>query len=76
MGIQTKKTEGTGPSPEELLKKCQESACELTEEQMEKISGGGDGTWGGTPCPKCKNTGVLYNPTTKVSRCGKCGHTW
>jgi ribosomal protein S27AE len=47
---------------------------ELTDEELEFISGGGG--WQNETCPKCGHTGTLYSPCTGKSRCGKCGLTW
>lgn len=47
---------------------------ELTDEELEFISGGAG--WQNENCPKCGHTGTLYNPRKGESKCGKCGFEW
>ena len=84
---QIKKVEDCKDS-EEILNLAKAEGIELTDEQLEAVSGGG--CFGGTPkCPKCgskdiKTTTKEYNNpdsggggwTVWKYKCRKCGHKW
>jgi ribosomal protein S27AE len=74
MDFKSKMVPGNKANPEDILNFIGEKGYELTEEQLEQVSGGGE--WKNECCPRCGHTGTMYNPGTKVSRCGKCGLTW
>ena len=58
----------------ELLRLAASEGVELTDEQLEQVTGGG-GLWGeGAVCPKCKSPKV-YNYTNQWF-CRSCGHKW
>jgi ribosomal protein S27AE len=65
---------GKKMTPEQMLEAAKEEGYELSDEELEGIAGGGE--WKNECCPRCGHTGTMYNPGTKVSRCGKCGLTW
>ena len=84
---QIKKIEACKNS-EEILNLAKAEGMELTDEQLEAVSGGG--CFGGTPkCPECgskdiKTTTEEYNYpdggrggfTVYKHKCRKCGHKW
>lgn len=50
-------------SPEELVKLAKEEGYELTDEQIENISGGANWTeFSGAPEPKCNEKGISWVP--------------
>ena len=74
-------------SPEELLEKAREEGLELTDEQLESISGGG--FWGGSDsnpgvgvkCPQCGSSDVRIEYSEEgwdqcVFRCYGCRAGW
>ncbi len=87
---QIKKVEAC-KSSEEILNIAKAEGIELTDEQLEAVSGGG-GCFGGTYTPKCDKCGSkdiskskknYYNPyptsgggTLYHNKCKKCGHEW
>lgn len=74
MDFKSKMVPGNKANPEDILKHVEEEGYELTEEEMNLISGGGE--WRNDGCPRCGHTGTMYNPAQQKSRCGKCGLTW
>ena len=84
---QIKKVEAC-KSSEEILELAKAEGMELTDEQLEAVSGGG-GCFGGTmKCPECGSNDVktdvkeinngTYNTTKTVYKykCKKCGYKW
>lgn len=66
-----------GKSKQEVLEILQEEGVELTEEQLEMISGGGtfeDNGVGIAWCDKCPAFTFAYWPATEVT-CPNCGNT-
>ena len=62
-----------GKTGEEILALAQEEGVELTEEQLEAISGG----WTGSNCPNCGSDDVIKRVgMSKGNRCLTCGHEW
>ena len=67
---------------EEMLKAAKEEGIELTQEQLEAISGGGlcsDGGFDNGGCPKCfyDTTYYYYNEQgQKVNYCDYCDYEW
>lgn len=61
-------------APEQILAAAKDEGYELTDEELEEITGGGE--WKNDRCPTCGHTGTLYCPGTGESRCGKCGSKW
>ena len=67
----------SGKSPREVLEILQEEGTELTDEQLEMVSGGGyfeDNGIGIVWCDKCPAFTFAYWPATEVT-CGNCGNT-
>ena len=62
-------------SQEEVLKFAKEEGIELTDEQLEAVSGGCGTT---PPCPDCGSTNVERKQCYYVVnyKCRNCGHTW
>ena len=64
---------------EELLKLAKDEGVELTNEQMEAVSGGG--CFSSMKCPQCGSKDFRKLPTYQVSgcstyKCNECGHEW
>lgn len=63
---------------EELLKLAKEEGIELSDEQLEAISGGGCNSISGVSCPKCGSKYVdklnVYDGVHYT--CRKCYHSW
>ena len=55
----------------EALKK---EGRELTDEEIEFISGGAK--WTNFKCPSCGSVDTLFRPRTSKYRCSKCGFEW
>ena len=65
---------------EELLKMAQEEGIELTDEQLEAVSGGcGSDDSNPITCPKCNSTDVTYYPIKGRPgkfHCNSCGNVF
>lgn len=62
-----------GKTAEELIALVREEGVELTDEQLEAISGG----WTGSNCPNCGSDDVIKQVgMSKRNRCLACGHEW
>ena len=67
-------------SQEEILKLAKEEGIELTDEQLEAVSGGGSCLVQGNDeleeeCPKCHSRN--YSKLTKIrAKCNVCGNVW
>ena len=67
---------------EELLALAKEEGIELTDEQLEAVSGGSICSTPTFTCPECGSTKVsAYSQTSPVHKlwvcdCKKCGHRW
>ena len=68
-------------NPEEMLKLAKAEGIELTDEQLEAVSGG----WCSKttePCPKCGSTSIKKEHRGRdtsmrtIFICKKCGHEW
>ena len=58
-------------SRDELLKLAQEKGVELTEEQLERVSGG---IWASNPdCPACGSYDVVWDDCLGLLICRSCG---
>ena len=60
----------------EALAYAKEEGIELTDEQLEAVSGGGCITWSRpTPCPECKSTNTewIWNQSPHHYHCHNCG---
>ena len=66
-----KETAGAARTPEELLRETKETGRELTQKEMESVSGG---SWSKTCCPECRSTDVSETGGSHV--CNTCGHKW
>ena len=68
-------------TPEEILSLVQSDGIELTDEQLEAVSGG-EKDWTGSTvhrCPNCGSTNTHYYDNTEIGdyrKCYDCGHTW
>jgi len=84
---QIKKVESCKDSSE-ILAFAKAEGIELTDEQLEAVSGGGGCFGGTTKCPECgsndvktdvkETKDVYYNSSTTVYKykCKKCGYKW
>ncbi len=73
---QIKKVEAC-KSSEEILALAKAEGVQLSDEQLEAVSGGGCG--GGNKCPKCGSKDVEQTPVNSFEskyECKKCGHKW
>lgn len=61
-----------GKTAAELVELAKREGVELTDEQLETISGGG---WTGSTCPNCGSTDTHF-PYAGHTMCDACGHTW
>lgn len=66
-------------SHEELLALAKEEGVELTNEQIEEVSGGG--CFSSFKCPNCGSKDYRKLPIYQVSgcstyKCNQCGHEW
>ena len=67
---------------EELLALAKAEGIQLTDEQLESISGGGLCSTPSFTCPKCGSTDIsAYSQTSPVHKwwectCKKCGYHW
>ena len=72
-------------SQEEILKLAKEEGIELTDEQLEAVSGGS--CFSPERCPRCKSDQVVteiwdrvdnyeYKGKWQNKKCLSCGHTW
>lgn len=66
--------EGASIDSADVLRYAKEEGVELSDEQLEKVAGGG--AWVCDYCPSCGDTGIMYNPALGVNWCGNCGHVW
>lgn len=62
----------------EMLKFAKEEGVELTDEQMDAVSGGGWGKEYDTEieCPACHKKILCNMSNGRPSRCGYCGEDW
>lgn len=72
-------------NPEEVLALCKEEGIELSDDDLEKVSGGWSSSDDGGPsCPVCGSTNVTIDATNTSSglysveefTCHSCGHVW
>ncbi len=62
-----------GKTPEEIVALAQQEGIELTDEQLETISGG----WVGRACPNCGSMSVgLATKGGYTYCCSSCGYGW
>ena len=62
-----------GKAPEEIVALAQEEGIELTDEQLEAVSGG----WVGKACPSCGSEDVGFSFTSDYTYgCNACGYRW
>ena len=61
---------------EEVLKVAKEEGIELTDEQLEAVSGGACTSY--SCCPKCGKTNLILDSILGGARytCPDCGYTW
>lgn len=76
----TAKTNGAQATPEETFATLRSSGCELTDSELEQISGGASWHDPKPKCPKCCSDDIeeaLDMRTGKQRRrCRSCGRTW
>ncbi|MBR4570785.1 MAG: hypothetical protein IKO19_09015 [Candidatus Riflebacteria bacterium] len=58
----------------DIAEALKEEGRELTDEELEFISGGAG--WQNKICPRCRHNGTIYNPRTREFMCDKCGFSW
>ena len=65
-----------GKTAEELIALAKERGIELTDEELERVSGGTTG-WTGHDCPQCgsSNTYLIINSDRSLG-CYDCGYEW
>ena len=68
-------------TPEEILALARTEGVELSDEQLEAVSGGGCFGGGDYTCPECGATGddVVFTPSSHYQDhcyCEKCKHRW
>lgn len=62
-----------GLSGADLAKLAEREGVELTDEQLDAISGG----WVGKNCPKCGSDRVFFTDGYPIDyECGVCGYRW
>ena len=61
-----------GKTAEELVNLAQDEGVELTDEQLEAVSGG----WTGKTCPNCGSDNVTLANNVVDYRCYDCGYEW
>ena len=61
-----------GKTAEELVTLAQDEGIELTDEQLEAVSGG----WTGKDCPKCGSDNVTLADNVVDYHCYDCGYEW
>ena len=61
-------------NPEEILALAKEEGYELSEGELEQISGG----WGGPTCPQCGSSDIRTRGEGGFAEtyCGACGYFW
>lgn len=79
---QIKKVEACNNN-EEIMELAKKEGVELTDEQLEAVSGGGCGGNEGDRCPKCKSANVRIKQSYPVDSvmqyfyvCNDCNHEW
>ena len=61
-------------TPQDYIELAKSEGVELSEEQLEAVSGG---AWiGGVSCPECGNADTGYDPYLREHYCPSCGHSW
>ncbi len=73
MGITAKGKEKKPLNPEEVLELAKESGVELTDEQLEQVSGGWDITDDYIFCENCSSF-IICKPEVEWVYCSECGH--
>ncbi len=70
------KEEAKGKTAEELIALAEQKGIELSDEQLERVSGGNTG-WTGHTCPNCgsSNTYLIINSDKSVG-CYDCNYEW
>lgn len=66
------KQKAEGKTRDEIVALAQEEGIELSDEQLERVSGG----WVGVSCPSCGRMDV--NPSNDLDglECSRCGYKW
>ena len=67
------KEKAKGKTPEEIVALAQEEGVELSDEQLEAVSGG----WTGSDCPNCGSDNTGWDIFEGFENfCGDCGYRW